>query len=113
MFSIKGICHPENVTKFFSPVIKWLDDYHVELKKTDDKRPIKVVFFFRYFNSATYKYLITLLQKIQEFSDVGNRIAVEWNYEHEDEEMKEAGVELFQFSGLKIPYVCVESTFSQ
>ena len=112
-FSIKGVCHPENVTKFFMPVIRWLDDYILELKKTGVKTPIKVVFFFRYFNSATYKYLITLLQKINEFSILSIPISVKWYYEFEDEDMNESGVELFEFSGIKIPYECVESNFTE
>jgi len=111
IFKVVGICHPENITKFFQPVMEWLDDYKAYLKKATDKKDIKVIFFFRYFNSATYKYLITLLQKINEFSNLGLSIFVEWHYEHEDEEMKESGVELFEFSGLKIPYVCIQSEF--
>lgn len=113
VFSIKGICHPENVTKFFTPVMSWLDNYLAELKKTDERKPIKLIIFFRYFNSATYKYLITLLHKIYEFSFLGIPLKVDWYYEHEDEEMRESGVELFEFSGIKIPYECIESTFNE
>lgn len=112
-FSIKGVCHPENVTKFFIPVIRWLDEYILELKKTGVKKPIKVIFFFRYFNSATYKFLISLLQKINEFSSLSIPISVEWHYEFEDEDMKESGVELFEFSGIKIPYECIQSNFPE
>jgi hypothetical protein len=111
IFTIKGICHPENVTKFFEPVMNWLDEYKIELKQSNDVKPVKVIFFFRYFNSATYKYLITLLQKMNEFKEVGSSIFVEWHYEEEDEEMKESGEELFEFSGLRIPHVSIESQF--
>lgn len=112
-FSIKGVCHPENVTKFFVPVIRWLDEYKNELKKTENKTPINVIFFFRYFNSATYKYLITLLQKIYEFTELSIPVSVKWFYEIEDEDMRESGVELFEFSGIKIPYECIESNFGE
>lgn len=111
IFRFKGICHPENVTKFFQPVMEWLDEYYLFSKKINKAEPIKVIIFFRYFNSATYKYLITLLQKIIEFKELGSTIFVEWHYEIEDEEMKESGEELFEFSGLNIPYVCIESQF--
>ena len=110
-FKFKGICHPENVTKFFEPVMDWLNEYHLFLSKNKTEKTIKVVIFFRYFNSATYKYLITLLQKINEFSNLGCSIFVEWHYEIDDDEMKESGEELFEFSGIKIPYVCIESQF--
>jgi hypothetical protein len=38
-------------------------------------------------------------------------VFVEWHYEKDDEEMKESGIELFEFSMLKMPYVCIESEF--
>lgn len=110
-FIIKGICHPENVTKFYEPVIKWLDDYKQFMSKTSDTRPLEISFFFRYFNSATYKYLITLLQKMNEFTEIGVSLSVTWYYEEEDEEMRESGEELFEFSGLQIPHVLIESQF--
>jgi hypothetical protein len=112
MFSIKGVCHPENVMKFFQPVMDWLEEYKAYLKKSNQSSEIKVVIFFRYFNSATYKYLITFLQKVYEFTEVEATIFVEWYYEEEDEEMRESGEELFEFSGLKIPHVCIEAPFS-
>ena len=109
VFSIKGICHPENVTKFFEPVLDWLDGFKGELVANNETRDLKIIFLFRYFNSATYKYLITLLQKINELKGIGCKLSVEWHYEEDDEEMKESGQELFEFSGLEIPYVCIES----
>jgi len=111
LLSIKGICHPENVTKFFEPVLFWLDDFKKYLDTNGEKRDIKVVLFFRYFNSATYKYLITLLQKINELTEIGNSIFVEWHYEEDDEDMLESGEELFEFSGLNMPHACIESKF--
>ncbi|HNV81413.1 MAG: DUF1987 domain-containing protein [Tenuifilaceae bacterium] len=113
IFKVVGICHPENVTVFFQPAIDWLDSYKSYLTKAgkDDKKDIKVIFFFRYFNSASYKYLITLLHKINEFTELGIGVFVEWHYEKDDEEMKESGIELFEFSMLKMPYVCIESEF--
>ncbi len=110
-FKVIGISHPENITKFFQPVMEWIDEYKLFLTQQNDKRNLKVIFFFRYFNSATYKYLITFLQKINEFSELGIPILVEWHYEIEDEEMKESGIELFEFSGIKLPYVCIQSQF--
>ncbi|MDD2550786.1 MAG: DUF1987 domain-containing protein [Bacteroidales bacterium] len=109
VFSIKGICHPENVTRFFEPVLAWFDDFKEELIAKEERRDVKIVFLFRYFNSATYKYLISILHKIYELKGVGCSVFVEWQYEEDDEEMKESGEELFEFSGLQIPYVCVES----
>lgn len=109
IFSIIGVSHPENVTKFFEPVMAWLDEFEKEIKLKQTQKSIKIVFYFKYFNSATYKYLLTLLQRFQTFTEMGVNFHVEWRYERDDEEMRESGIELFDFSGIKIPYQCIES----
>jgi len=109
LFRIIGVSHPENVTKFFEPVMIWLDAFEAEIKADPFKKSIKIVFFFKYFNSATYKYLLTLLQRFQTLAELGLKFHVEWKYERDDEEMRESGVELFEFSGINIPYECIES----
>ncbi len=111
VFSVKGICHPENVLKFFQPVIEWLDKYKSYLKDTNTKIDIQAIFFFRYFNSATYKYLVILFQKLHEFTEQGSTLHVEWHYEIDDEEMKESGEELFEFSKLNIRHTFIETAY--
>ncbi len=107
-FNIVGISHPENVTQFYEPVLKWLD----QLKQLIDKegsnavKPIKFRLFFKYVNSASYKYMITLLQLMQEIYDMGVPVEVMWNYEPDDDDMSEAGYELKEYSGIKAPFQC-------
>lgn len=106
LFSISGVCHPENVTKFYEPIIDWLDNYKVELKNSKSSKPIQLSIFFKYINSASYKYLLTFLQIIEGFVSLGLPVSVIWYYEPEDVDMKDAGTELFEFSGVKLPYTC-------
>ena len=105
-FSISGVCHPENVTKFYDPIIEWIEKYKVEIKEKKPTTPIQLSLFFKYINSASYKYLLTFLQLIEGFPTLGVPVNVTWYYEPEDVDMREAGVELFDFSGVKLPYVC-------
>lgn len=107
-FSIVGISHPENISNFFDPVMKWLDDYLTEIQKTGigNVKPIKLRLFFKYINSASYKYLVTFLQKMGEFVNAGIPVNLEWQYEPEDEDMRDAGYELMEYSSIKIPFVC-------
>ncbi|MHC1704634.1 MAG: DUF1987 domain-containing protein [Tenuifilaceae bacterium] len=107
IFSISGVCHPENVTKFYEPITEWLENYKKEIKKKPSSSPIHLSIFFKYINSASYKYLLTFLQTIEGFIALGLPVSVIWYYEPEDVDMREAGVELFEFSGVKIPYTCV------
>jgi len=106
-FSISGVCHPENVTKFYEPIINWLENYKTELKETKAINPIKVTLFFKYINSASYKYLLTFLQLVEGFTTIGIPVNVTWYYEPDDVDMRDAGIEIFDFSGVKLPYVCL------
>lgn len=105
-FSISGVCHPENVTKFYDPIISWIEQYKVELTKSKSVKPIQLELFFKYINSASYKYLLTFLQLVEGFVNIGVPVNVTWYYEPEDVDMRDAGIELFDFSGVKLPYVC-------
>jgi len=105
-FSIAGVCHPENVTKFYDPIISWIEQYKIELTKTKSTKPIKLELFFKYINSASYKYLLTFLQLVEGFVNIGVPVNVTWYYEPEDVDMRDAGIELFDFSGVKLPYIC-------
>ncbi|MGE0076596.1 MAG: DUF1987 domain-containing protein [Bacteroidales bacterium] len=111
-FSIVGVSHPENISNFFDPVMKWLDEYLAEIIKTGISKPIKLRLFFKYINSASYKYLITFLQKMNEFVDAGVAVNLEWQYEPEDEDMRDAGYELMEYSNIKIPFTCSVCTDS-
>ena len=105
-FSIIGVSHPENVTQFYEPVMGWLSKYLEEIKSSPaiiDKE-IHFRMFFKYVNSATYKYLINLMQLINEYIIVGIKVSFIWNYEPEDDDMKEAGYELMEYSGTKSNY---------
>lgn len=111
-FSIVGISHPENISNFFDPVMNWLDEYIKELRKSEKTtvKPIKLRLFFKYINSASYKYLITFLQKMNEFVELGLPVTLEWQYEPEDEDMRDAGYELVEYSNSKIPFTCTVSS---
>lgn len=107
-FSIVGISHPENISSFFDPVMNWLEEYLNEIKTTGktNAKPIKLKLFFKYINSASYKYLITFLQKMNEFVELGVLVNLEWLYEPEDEDMRDAGYELMEYANIKIPFTC-------
>jgi len=110
VFSIAGVCHPENVTKFYEPIIDWIEQYKAEVKVTKATKPIELSLFFKYINSASYKYLLTFLQLVEGFTTLGMPVSVTWYYEPDDVDMHEAGVEIFDFSGVKLPYVCKVKT---
>lgn len=106
-FSIVGVSHPENVSVFYDPVFSWLDSFLEEVNQVDTPcNTITLRMFFKYINSATYKYLISLLQLMNRFIDYGIEVSVVWQYEPDDEDMKESGYELIEYSGSKAKFIC-------
>ena len=103
ILSIKGVCHPENVKDTFYPVFQWIDEIDV-LESTFPDGIFRVHFFFRYLNSASLKHVAMFLQKLNVLASKGISIEVEWQYEEDDEDMKETCQELFSFLDLKLKY---------
>lgn len=103
IFEISGKSHPENVKEFFKPILEWLNNYLCEIK---DRKDINIVFNLKYIyiNSSSYKYIIILLKKMKEFHEAGIGIEFVWHYEDDDDDMKESGEELFEFSNIDLPY---------
>jgi len=110
VLAIKGVCHPENVKDVFLPVFEWID----EMSQRDNVFPdgiFRVHFFFRYLNSASLKYVAMFLQKLNLLALNEIPVEVEWQYETDDEDMKETCQELFSFLELKLKYSLITIPF--
>lgn len=97
-FLIFGKSFPEEVRRFFDPVLLWIEEY---VEAPNDE----TVFEFRleYYNSATSTMLLEifyLLEKIIE--DHGKKVKVIWNYLIEDDDMLETGKEYSEM--IQIPF---------
>lgn len=87
-FQFIGKSLPEDVASFYDPIIDWIGEYGENANDTS-------VFKFKltYFNTASSKMILDILMKLEELSENGTDIKVEWHYEEEDEDMEEAGEE--------------------
>ena len=88
IFEISGRSLPEDVVKFYKPILDWLDEY---AQSTNEN----TVFNFRlsYFNTASSKIIIDILMKLEGMHDNGKSISIKWHYPSDDEDMMEAGEE--------------------
>lgn len=102
---MEGTMHPENIQKFMSPIMDWFNDF--SKFKNPSEMNLIMEFFFKYLNSSSYKYLINILQKLIELQENGAKIHILWKYEDEDEDMKDRGLDLFEFTGLPLEYECI------
>lgn len=97
IIKIRGRSIHENVTDFFAPVEDWISDYILA--------PAEVTYVdlnLEYFNSASAKVLIHLLQKITYVSLKHKKFIFNWYYEDGDEDILERG-EYFS-SILDVPF---------
>ncbi len=94
---IKGRSIHENVTDFFSPVDKWITEY---IEQPADTTVVEMN--LEYFNSASAKMFIHLLQKITYVTLKNKKFIIKWYYEEGDEDILERG-EYFS-SVLDIPF---------
>ena len=84
IFEISGRSLPEDVVKFYKPILDWLDDY--------SKSPnSSTIFDFKlsYFNTASSKIILDIFMKLEKISN----ITIKWHYPSDDEDMMEAGEE--------------------
>ncbi|HPY67909.1 MAG TPA: DUF1987 domain-containing protein [Bacteroidales bacterium] len=98
---IKGRSIHENVIDFFAPVEKWLAEY---IQSPADITCVDII--LEYFNSASAKAFIHLLEQIKRLSLKNKRYIINWYYEDGDEDILERG-EYFS-SILEIPFTFIK-----
>lgn len=99
VLEIKGESFPENVPKFYGPVIEWIKDF---LNSTDKE----IVFNFEisYFNSSSSKILMNIFDYLEQQVSEGKNISVIWRCDHENESAVECGYEFKEDLDL-LPFV--------
>lgn len=106
VIEFSGESRPENVHKFYEPLITWLDRFETsEIVKTPD--PLVVKFNFDYFNSTSARFFISLMERFQKLNSEGVSIKVEWHYDSRDIDMKESGEELARL--VSVPFMFIKN----
>lgn len=100
---IVGKSYPEDASRFYEPVVAWLEGNIFEIK---DK--FSVEFQFDYFNTSSSKYILRIFLILEDFKKAHPEVALSiiWKYHPNDEEMMESGQEYQQF--VTIPFEFVE-----
>ncbi|NOR33273.1 MAG: DUF1987 domain-containing protein [Bacteroidales bacterium] len=107
-FEFSGESRPENVRKFYLPILEWLEAYTAEQEKLQDKERtfgILCQFNFEYFNSTSAKYILDIFKSLNAISAVGIGLEIKWLYEEDDEDMLEVGQEMSRMSKLSFEYI--------
>ena len=100
IFLISGRSLPEDVSKFYNPILEWLDEY---AKQPNDE----TVFDFKlsYFNTASSKIILDIMMKLENIHNNGQNISIKWHFPSDDEDMMEAGEEYADIVDIPIELV--------
>ncbi len=82
MCEISGESFLEETAKFYAPLSDWLKLYTVQIKK-----PIIFSLKLTYFNTSTSKWILNILNVLQEFNEDGGDVIVNWYYDEDDIDM--------------------------
>ena len=78
----EGRSLPENVSKFYSPLIEWARKLNTEVVRMDIN--------LEYLNSASSKKLLEMLKVLDANNNI-KELIVNWHYESDDEDALESG----------------------
>ena len=108
LFEFSGESRPENVRKFYLPILEWLESYTREQEKlngTERSSGLQCQFNFEYFNSTSAKYILDIFKSLNAISALGIDLEIKWLYEEDDEDMLEVGQEMSRMSKLTFDYI--------
>lgn len=91
---------PEDVQEVYNPVLEWISRYIEHPQKQTH-----VVFKFDYFNTASSKKILDLLERIKEVHKNGNELKIDWYYMDSDEDMEDAGQSFSDFIEFPFNYI--------
>ncbi|HTA82356.1 MAG TPA: DUF1987 domain-containing protein [Bacteroidia bacterium] len=83
---IKGRSIPENSVEFYKPLVESLERY-----ASTPTTPTQVDIQLEYFNTASSKCILDVLKRLETIHRQGNQVIINWYYEEDDEDMREAG----------------------
>ena len=100
IFELSGRSLPEDVVKFYKPILDWLEEYAQSPNEN-------TVFNFKlsYFNTASSKIILDILMKLEGIHNDGGNISIKWHYPSDDEDMMEAGEEYADIVDIPIELV--------
>lgn len=85
---ISGESFPENVTKFYTQIIDWIQNY-----LNQESKEMTIEFRITYFNSSSSKVFMTIFDLLEERVIEGREISVKWMCDKQNELAIECGEE--------------------
>jgi len=83
---ITGNSIPEDPIKFYAPLNDVIDAYVLSPKPATN-----ITFRMNYINTSSSRHILDLLKKLETIDKTKSVTTVSWIYEHDDQDMEEAG----------------------
>jgi hypothetical protein len=110
IFIIQGNSAPEDVRALYYPVIEWIktfvdDVIRGAIKKYTPQNPLVVQIDLFYFNSSSAKFLFDIVTELKRLSINNIPVIVEWLYDEDDLDQKEAGQDIACLVEMEFVYI--------
>ena len=101
IFEFSGESRPENTSKFYVPILQWLEEYQkvlvLEQGPLEQRAQRTFEFKFDYFHSTSAKFIMDVLMQLDDMAQQGCNIKIKWHYDKiNNEDMKESGEKFSQ-----------------
>lgn len=110
IFLIRGISSPEDVRALYYPVIEWIKEYIDQILEAENnsfttESPLRFRTDLLYLNSSSAKFLYDIYLELKRLIPAGIPFIIEWLYDEEDLDLKEAGADLAILVGLEFSFI--------
>lgn len=110
IFLIRGTSSPPDVREIYYPAIQWLrtfinDILEGRFNNYSSDFPFKFQTDLEYFNSSSAKFLFDIFSELKRLASSGIPVVVEWFYEEEDIDMKEAGSDIASLVEMEFTFI--------
>lgn len=98
IFKMFGRSLPENSLKFWTPLLKQIED-GIQTTKLDIRVKME------YYNTSSSKCVFDLFRVFKSFESKGIELSIRWYYDEYDEDMLEAGEDYKELLNLPIKFI--------
>ncbi len=110
IFLIRGTSSPEDVRAMYYPVNEWVNMFVNDILQIGSNNyspgnPLKLQIDLVYFNSSSAKFLYDIFSELKRLSQSDIMVVIEWFYDKEDIDLKEAGSDIASLAGMEFTYI--------
>ncbi|MCF8038636.1 MAG: DUF1987 domain-containing protein [Desulfohalobiaceae bacterium] len=89
---LKGESYPENSSKFYTPMLEWLEKYLSGVSQESIRADIELI----YFNSSSSKVFMNFFDMLEDAAQNGVTVVVNWKYHVDNDSALECGEEFYE-----------------